>query len=212
MQSHVFEPFFTTKPKGTGSGLGLATVYGIVRQTRGHIWFYSAVDHGTVFKVYFPRAHAAAAGLPATAHAAASPAGGRETIMVIEDDAPLRRFTGRILRDLGYTVVEAARGEEALTFLNSASQRVDLVLTDVIMPGVTGRALEARLLAAAPYLKIVFTSGYTDDAIVHHGVLDEGTHFIQKPFTPSSLARKLRAVLDGETRAGAERQADAGGL
>ncbi|HVR63030.1 MAG TPA: PAS domain S-box protein [Polyangia bacterium] len=198
VQSHIFEPFFTTKPKGKGSGLGLATVYGIVRQTRGHIWFYSAVDHGTVFKVYFPRAHAVTAALPPAVPGPARPSGGRETILVIEDDVSLRRFTSRILRDLGYTVVEAARGEEALTFLHTNPQHVDLVLTDVIMPGVTGRALEARLLAAAPHLKIVFTSGYTDDAIVHHGVLDEGTHFIQKPFTPAALGQKIRAVLDGE--------------
>jgi PAS domain S-box-containing protein len=197
VQQHIFEPFFTTKEKGKGSGLGLATVYGIVRQTRGHVSFYSAIDHGTVFKVYFPRAYQAGVSLPAPRQSTAPPPGGRETILVIEDDASLRRFTCRNLRDLGYTVVEATRGEEALTFLGSTAERVDLVLTDVIMPGVTGRALEQRLLSVAPHLKIVFTSGYTDDAIVHHGVLDEGTYFIQKPFTPAILGAKIRAVLDG---------------
>ena len=197
VQSHLFEPFFTTKEKGKGSGLGLATVYGIVRQTRGHIWFYSAVDHGTVFKVYFPSAQQQDRRLPAGGSPVAPAVGGRETVLVIEDDPSLRRSTARVLRDLGYTVVETTRGDEALTFLSSGDRRVDLVLADVILPGGSGRVLQQRLLAAAPHLKVVFTSGYTDDAIVRHGVLDAGTSFIQKPFTPENLSAKLRAVLDG---------------
>jgi two-component system cell cycle sensor histidine kinase/response regulator CckA len=151
-----------------------------------------------VFKVYFPRAHEPKTGVTARRQAPHIPVGGRETILVIEDDASLRRFTCRILRDLGYTVLEASRGEEALGLLadSDSEQRVDLVLTDVIMPGITGRTLERRLRELAPHLRIVFTSGYTDDAIVHHGVLDEGTNFIQKPFTPAALGDKIRGVLD----------------
>jgi PAS domain S-box-containing protein len=210
-QARVFEPFFTTKEKGKGTGLGLSTVFGIVKQSGGDVQVVSAPGQGSTFRIYLPRT-----ATPAVApgpEVSAGLATGRETILVVEDEEPLREAARRSLANAGYQVVAAANGREAMRVWEEHEGHFDLVLTDVIMPEMSGKALASRLADQAPGTKILFMSGYTDDTIVHHGVLDPGIHFIAKPFTALSLAGKVREVLDfGAGKSGAaEEPADAHG-
>ncbi|HPC83163.1 MAG TPA: PAS domain S-box protein [Thermoanaerobaculaceae bacterium] len=193
--ARVFEPFFTTKERGKGTGLGLSTVYGIVKQSHGHIWAYSEPGRGTTFKIYLPPTEAQPQ-VPAAATASPAPSGG-EHILVVEDDDSLRHLTKGLLERLGYRVSVAANGGEAVLLVEEQGLRPDLVLTDVVMPSMNGKELVDRLRLRHPHLKALFMSGYTDNAIVHHGVLDPGNPFIQKPFTIEELAAKVRAVLAG---------------
>jgi two-component system cell cycle sensor histidine kinase/response regulator CckA len=193
--SHVFEPFFTTKEAGKGTGLGLSTVYGVVKQSGGHVTAHSEPGVGTTFRIYLPRVEDA----PETDHgspAHAALVGGTETVLVVEDEEAVRRLACRALEAQGYTVLSAAGAREAIRLCEEHAGKIHLMLTDVVMPGVSGRDLARSAAAIRPSLKVLFMSGYTDDAIVHHGVLDAGTPFLQKPFTPCSLAQKVRWVLD----------------
>jgi two-component system, cell cycle sensor histidine kinase and response regulator CckA len=200
--SHLFEPFFTTKEPGKGTGLGLATVHGIVRQSGGHVSVYSEKGRGTTFKVYLPRydaAHEPAAPLPAGASAPS----GTETILLVEDEPSLRVMIGEILEAAGYKVLEGPSAEEALAAAGSYGGVISLMLTDVILPRMSGRQVADALRASRPDTRVLFMSGYTDDAIGHHGILDPGTHFLQKPFTTDGLLHKVREVLDTRSTPGA---------
>jgi len=194
-QSHIFEPFFTTKEKGKGTGLGLATVYGIVKQSGGSIWVDSEPGKGTTFRIYFPRVNEAVI-QQETLRIQARKQRGSETILVVEDDPAVRPLVLGVLRSNGYRVLEASRGEEAVAACEQFEGPVHLLLTDVIMPGMSGRELAERLLALHPVMKVLYVSGYTDGGIVHHGVLHADAAFLQKPFTADALARKVREVLD----------------
>jgi two-component system, cell cycle sensor histidine kinase and response regulator CckA len=193
--ARIFEPFFTTKEQGKGTGLGLATVFGIVSQSGGHLDVYSEVGRGTTFKVYLPRL--TDAGVPDECLVASSPfPTGAETVLLVEDDRGVRTLARSALESLGYTVLEAHNGEQGVQVALAHSGPIDLVVTDVVMPGSGGRELADRVQAARPEAKVLFTSGYTDDAVVRHGILQSNVAFLQKPFTPTSLARKVREVLD----------------
>jgi PAS domain S-box-containing protein len=199
VQKRIFEPFFTTKGPNKGTGLGLATVFGIVKQSGGHIEVYSEVGHGTTFKIYLPRD---TSGQPVTSISRnKSPVrGGSETILLVEDDEGVRKLALTVLREQGYNVLDARQGGDALRICETRSTPIDLLITDVIMPHVSGRELAERLAVRQPAMKVIFMSGYTDDAIVHHGVLESGIPFLQKPFAPETLARKVREVLDGPAK------------
>ena len=193
-RARIFEPFFTTKEKSKGTGLGLSTVYGIVKQSGGYIWVYSEAGHGTTFKVYLPRVDA-----PVEPQAPAREAvtvTGTETILVAEDDETLRPLAKGLLEKLGYTVLEAENAEQALGVAGAHAGPIHLLVADVVMPGASGRELARRLAQSRPETRVLYVSGYTDDAIVHHGMLEPGLNFLQKPFTPAALARKVREVLD----------------
>lgn len=193
--SQIFEPFFTTKGVGEGTGLGLSTVYGIVKQNEGFINVYSEPGHGTTFKIYLPRYLSKTESL-SNQNEKMPVIGGNETILLVEDEPTFLRLTTKMLERHGYTVLTANRPNEAIILAQEHSGEINLLITDVIMPEMNGRDLAARILILHPHLKYLFMSGYTDDAIAHHGVLDEGVHFIQKPFTIQTLASKTREVLD----------------
>ena len=195
VKRQIFEPFFTTKPKGTGTGLGLATIYGVVKQADGSIEVDSEVGKGTTFRIYLPRVEGAAA-KPPDPSPPMEPLEGSETVLLVEDEEIVRNLGVRILAEFGYRVMHAGNGDEAIELAGGHGERIDLLLTDVVMPGMSGRELANRLTRTRPETKVLFTSGYTDDAIVHHGVLDEGVSFLGKPYSPSALARKVREVLD----------------
>jgi two-component system cell cycle sensor histidine kinase/response regulator CckA len=193
-QARIFEPFFTTKDKGKGTGLGLSTVFGIVQQSGGSIWLYSEPGKGTTFKVFLPSVN-----LPTdSTRPAALPidAGGNETILLVEDDEQLRLVTGSILRRLGYEVVLACNASEALLQSEALASPIHLMLTDVIMPRLSGAELAKRLAVSRPEMRVLYMSGYTDDSIVRHGVLEATMSFLQKPITLRSLTAKVREVLD----------------
>lgn len=192
---HIFEPFFSTKEKGRGTGLGLATVYGIVRQSGGHIWLYSEPGLGTTFRIYLPHTNESPEALTALQPTPAR-LSGSETVLLVEDEPAVRSLAAQTLRGYGYQVLEAMHGEEALRVVQGQEHQVDLLITDVIMPQMNGKELADRLQARRPALKILYASGYTENTIVHHGVLEPGIAFLPKPFTPTALARKVREVLD----------------
>jgi nitrogen-specific signal transduction histidine kinase len=193
VQARLFEPFFTTKERGKGTGLGLATVQGIVTRSGGSVGVYSEVGKGTSLKVYFPRADAEE--MPVAAPPQVRAASGVQTVLVVEDERGLRALAKRLLEREGYTVLAAANAEEAVQLFD-ANASIDLVLTDVIMPGASGPELTRRLLEQRAALKVIYMSGYTDDAIVQHGILKPGIAFLNKPFTSETLGRKIREVLD----------------
>jgi len=195
--SRVFEPFFTTKETGKGTGLGLATVYGIVKQSSGHVTVYSEVGHGTTFKVYLPLCSEPATRAATAALNDIAPGGG-ETILLVEDEASLREVTREYLSEKGYTVVTASEAEEAMVAAENAEHPVDLLITDVILPGCSGVQLAQRLSAKSPQLRVLYISGYTADTIVHHGGHDSNFAFLSKPFALAALARKIRSVIDSE--------------
>jgi PAS domain S-box-containing protein len=195
IRDRVFEPFFTTKDKGKGTGLGLSTVYGIVKQSGGNIWVYSEPGKGTTFKIYLPRVDEPLEELGEKVVREQLPQGS-ETILIVEDDEEVRKLAIRILRTQGYTVLEACQGKDALSVLEKHKKPIDLLLSDVVMPGMDGRELAKQLGVLYPGMKVLYMSGYTDNAIVHHGVLYKGMNYIQKPFTIDGLARKVREVLD----------------
>ena len=196
LQARVFEPFFTTKAVGKGTGLGLATVYGTIKQSGGYIWVYSEPGVGTTFKIYLPVETSEGAPVlppPAPVHEAVR---GTETILLVEDADVVRQLAREIIGRAGYHVIEAGNAEQALAVAASHEGRIDLLLTDVIMPGATGVELAARLRAVRKNVNVLYMSGYTDNAIVRQGLLDEETAFLQKPFTPQDLLRKVRGVLE----------------
>jgi len=194
--ARVFEPFFTTKELGRGTGLGLSMVYGFVKQSGGHITIYSEEGQGTTVKLYFPRHLANADSTGEENKEAKSPsASGNEVVLVVEDDPEVRAFSVTSLMELGYGVLQAESADAALPILRS-DQRIDLLFTDVVLPGRTGRILADEAANARPALKILFTTGYSRNAIVHHGRLDPGVRLLQKPFTFDQLASRIRQTLD----------------
>jgi signal transduction histidine kinase/CheY-like chemotaxis protein len=195
----AFDPFFTTKGVGKGTGLGLSQVFGFIKQSRGHVKIYSEPGEGTVIKIYLPRHYGAEAMVdPAPASSDTLPhARGEEIILVVEDEERVRHMSVDSLRELGYTIVQASDGEQALEMLTS-QPRIDMLFTDIVMPGINGRILADRARQDRPDLKILYTTGYTHNAIVHNGMLDPGVSFIPKPFTLDQLATKVRQVLDAD--------------
>jgi two-component system, cell cycle sensor histidine kinase and response regulator CckA len=193
--AHIFEPFFTTKEVGKGTGLGLATVYGVVKQSGGYIWVSSEIGKGASFQIFLPRVEESVT--PNVARTApAENSQGTETVLLVEDADALRKLARSFLVDHGFEVITASNGEEAVEVAMNHNGHIDLLLTDVVMPGMNGRVLADRLLSKRPGLKVVFISGYTDSFIAGHGVLEPGTHLLHKPFTEDALIRKIREVLD----------------
>jgi two-component system, cell cycle sensor histidine kinase and response regulator CckA len=200
IQRRMFEPFFTTKGQGKGTGLGLATVYGIIKQSGGDVWIYSEPGKGTTFKVYFPRAGEGPALHLVAENTQMSPRG-TETILVVEDDPALRALSARVLEANGYTVLLARNGIEALAIASGYAGHIDMVATDVVMPKMNGRPLVEKLTETRQGMRVLFMSGYTDDEVMRRGVIDGHAAFLQKPFTPPQFARKVREVLDQGKRA-----------
>jgi PAS domain S-box-containing protein len=194
VRSRIFEPFFTTKDVGKGTGLGLSTAYGIVKQSGGQIWVYSEPDQGTVFKLYFPRLEAAATA--SIKPSRESPVGGTETVLLVEDEKSVRQLARRILERQGYHVLESENGREALAQATAYGGRIHLILTDVVMPELSGRGLVERLTAVRPDAAVIYMSGYTDDDVLRRGMVEPGSRFLQKPFDPKALLRMVREALN----------------
>jgi len=197
-QSRIFEPFFTTKEKGKGTGLGLSTVYGIVKQGGGYIFAQSEPGCGTTFRIYLPRV-ADPADSPRVDKHAQTAAGGSETVLLVEDEESVRELVRETLKTRGYRVIEASDGIAAMRVSEEYQGNIEILITDVVMPGMSGRELAKRVAAARPNIRVLYLSGYTEDAIIHEGALEPGTGFLQKPFTLQVLARKVREVLQGES-------------
>jgi CheY-like chemotaxis protein len=195
--SHLFEPFFTTKGVGQGTGLGLATVYGIVKQNNGFTDVHSELGKGTTFTIYLPRQVAKAEHIRKESPTAPA-ARGRETVLLVEDEPAILNMITRMLETRGYTVLAAGTPGEAIRLAREHAGEIHLLLTDVVMPEMNGRALAKNLLSLYPHLKRLFMSGYTADVIARQGVLDDGVHFIQKPFSTKNLSAKVREALEGE--------------
>jgi len=194
-QSHIFEPFFTTKEPDKGTGLGLSTVYGIVKQSGGNIWVYSEPGRGTTFKIYLPRVEAAVE-TKQREQTVSAPVGGSETVLLVEDDDIVRDLACRVLAKRGYQVLEAASGREAVLLCERHRGEIQILITDVVLPQMNGRELAERVRPLQPDMRVLYISGYTGNAIIHHGVLRPGTFFLQKPFTPETLLLKVRQVLE----------------
>jgi two-component system, cell cycle sensor histidine kinase and response regulator CckA len=203
--AHLFEPFFTTKETGKGTGLGLSTVYGIVKQSGGEILVRSQLGAGSSFTVYLPRLTRSSQPVPGNGVKLVPAFGGSETILLVEDDGALRNLARRVLSNAGYAVLEARTAHAAIELGTTHPGRIDLVLTDVVMPQINGRAVGERLTALRPGICVLFMSGYTDDVVMKRGIRSAHTNFLQKPFTPEQLTRRIREVLDA--RPLAERQA-----
>ncbi len=203
IQAHIFEPFFTTKEKGKGTGLGLATAYGIVKQSGGYIDVYSEVGTGTTFKIYLPRVHdpVESQKLP---ESDLMKSRGSETILLVEDETSLRTLTRNLLELSGYTVLEANNGNDAIHISQQHTGPLQLLLTDVVMPGMNGRVLAGHITTQRPPIKVVYMSGYTGQAVGAHGALEEGSFFLQKPFSRDGLVSKVRQALDSGTAKGSE--------
>jgi CheY-like chemotaxis protein len=194
-QNRIFEPFFTTKEQGKGTGLGLSTVYGIVQQSGGYIWVYSEVGLGTTFKIYLPRVEAdVTTNEPGAANTKAL--SGTETILLVEDEREVRNLVREILGKRGYVVLEADHSDKAVRICGGYSGKIHLMVTDVVMPGMSGRELAEQVKSSRPDMKVLFVSGYTDDAVIRHGILGTRVAFLQKPFTLDALLQKVRDVLD----------------
>src|SRR5438445_363655 len=202
-KARIFEPFFTTKEAGKGTGLGLATGYGIVQQSGGFIWVYSEPGQGATFKIYLPRVSATAR-QPTPTPASPGTLRGTETILLVEDEAPVRTVVRNVLQRYGYAILEAPDIEAAIAFGERHDGEIHLLLTDVVMPGLHGTEVAARVARARPNLRVIFMSGYTDDAVIRHGVLHPGVAYLQKPFGPEALARKVREVMDSSPASAAE--------
>lgn len=197
IQAHIFEPFFTTKEPGKGTGLGLATVYGIVKQSGGNVFVYSEPGRGATCKIYLPRVDEPLTALEA-AKPIIEPVSGTETILLVEDEESVRELVSKVLQRNGYTILEARHGEEAVDLCTKFEGDIHLLVTDVVMPRMSGREVAETLQPTRPTMKVLYLSGYTDDEVVRHGVLESMTAFLQKPFTPDALARKVRDVLDAD--------------
>ena len=193
--SRTFDPFFTTKSRGKGTGLGLSTTYGIVKQHRGHISVYSELTRGTTFKIYLPLGHDAAP-IEVRVPRQGGQLRGNETILIVEDEELVRQLTSEALEALGYRVLEAGHPAEAMKIGEEYQGAVQLLLTDVVLPQMDGKKLFDALSPLFPEMRVLYVSGYTENAIVHHGVLEPGVQFLQKPFTVDALARKVREILD----------------
>jgi CheY-like chemotaxis protein len=195
VRSHLFEPFFTTKERGKGTGLGLSTVYGIVKQSGGHIAYDTEVGKGTTFRIYYPEAEASHDSTT-TIIPIMRPAGGHETVLLVEDEANVRALVRAVLTDAGYTVLEAPDGAEALKLAEGHAGPIDLLVSDMVMPRMTGPELARRLSPQRPGMRILFMSGYVDKEVATDDTLKRGRGYIQKPFSPESLAVKVRETLD----------------